>query len=354
MVIKHGDFPMSYVEEKKYKYMYIDEKDYKGHLGQIHIIKANQPPKDLGEDYIERASSGCKWLEFYPENSNIAMTVCYNKENKILNWYFDIMQNVKIKDNNPYFEDLYLDVTITPNNVIKLLDGDELEEALNKNDISKEQYKLAYKCANELIAKIEGKVEALTKFSNKYFEKINLIDEVKDEDIGEQSVQSENVRKRYGARGIIKRGDGKIAVFNKALKKEYKLPGGGFDKGEDSAEAFKREVFEETGCKIEIIDFLGTIKELKTKDNFEQISYVYIGELIEDTKQLHPTIEEAKEGANVFWESPEVALKLIKNCFNELLPSPCEEDSLSIYHTKFIVKRDEKILETYLNNKQNI
>ena len=37
--------------------------------------------KELGEDYIERANSGFKWLEFYPENSNVAMTVCYNNEN---------------------------------------------------------------------------------------------------------------------------------------------------------------------------------------------------------------------------------------------------------------------------------
>ena len=87
MVIKRADFPMQYVDEKKFKYMYIDDGEYKGYLSQIHIIKANQPPKELGEDYIERANSGCKWLEFYPENSNVAMTVAYNHENKILNLF---------------------------------------------------------------------------------------------------------------------------------------------------------------------------------------------------------------------------------------------------------------------------
>ena len=71
MVIKTADFPMKYVDEKKFKYMYINDAEFKGYLGQIHIIKANQPPKDLGEDYIERANSGCKWLEFYPENGDI-------------------------------------------------------------------------------------------------------------------------------------------------------------------------------------------------------------------------------------------------------------------------------------------
>lgn len=349
MVIKHADFPMLYVEEKKYKYMYIDEIDYKGHLAQIHILKANQPPKEEDQDYVERGNSGCKWLQFIPENSNVAMTVCYDKENKILNWYFDIINKIGIEGNNPFFEDLYLDVTINPNNKIEVLDEDELENALNTNDITKEQYDMVYEVSNKLISQIDGKVKELTKFSDKYFEKINLIGQIKDEDIGETSAKVENYRQRYGARGIVINKDGKIAVFNKALKNEYKLPGGGIDEGEETSEAFKREVFEETGCKIEIIDFLGTIEELKTQDSFKQMSYVYISKVIENTNELHVTKEEALEGARLLWEKPEDALDLITNCFDKLLPSPCEKDSTSVYHTKFIVKRDQTILKKYLN-----
>lgn len=348
MVIKHADFPMQYVDEKKFKSMYVDEKDYKGYLSQIHIVKANQPPKELGEDYIERANSGCKWLEFYPENSNVAMTVCFNKENKILQWYFDIMQNVGIKDGNPYFEDLYLDITITPENKIELLDEDEIKEALENKEITQKQYDMAYEEAERLIKKINGKQKELIKFSNKYFDIINLIGQIKDEDIGEKSKKVEKYRQRYGARGIVIREDGKIAVFNKSLKNEFKLPGGGIDEGEETAEAFKREVFEETGCKIEIIDFLGTIEEIKTQDSFKQLSYVYVGKVIEDTKALHVTEQEEKEGAKLLWEKPENALVLIKDCYDKLLPSPCEADLSSVYHTKFIVRRDTKILETYL------
>ena len=348
MVIKHADFPMQYVDEKKFKSMYIDEEDYKGYLSQIHIIKANQPPKELGEDYIERANSGCKWLEFYPESSNVAMTVCFNKENKILQWYFDVMQNVGIKDGNPYFEDLYLDVTITPENKIELLDEDEIKEALENNDITQQQYDMAYEEVEKLIKKINGKQAELIKFSNKYFDRINLIAQIKDEDIGEKSKQVEKYRQRYGARGIVIRDDGKIAVFNKSLKNEFKLPGGGIDEGEETADAFRREVFEETGCKIEIIDFLGTIEEIKTQDSFKQMSYIYVGKVIEDTKSLHVTEQEEKEGAKLLWEEPKRALELIKDCYDKLLPSPCEADLASVYHTKFIVRRDTKILETYL------
>ena len=81
------------------------------------------------------------------------------------------------------------------------------------------------------------------------------------------------------------------------------------------------------------------------------MSYVYVGKVIEDTKALHVTKQEEKEGAKLLWETPEKALELIKNCYDKLLPSPCEADLSSVYHTKFIVRRDSKILETYLQNK---
>lgn len=64
-----------------------------------------------------------------------------------------------------------------------------------------------------------------------------------------------NSRLRLGARGLAIREDGKIAIFNKSNKNEYKLPGGGLEgEGEEEPEeAFKREVLEEIGCEIEII-----------------------------------------------------------------------------------------------------
>ena len=351
MVIKYADFPMKYVEEKKFKTMYIDDEDYKGYLSQIHIIKTNQPDRSGDENYHGTTENGCKWLEFYPENSNVAMTVGYDIENNILDWYFDIIDRVGIQNGNPYFEDLYLDILMTPDNKIKLLDEDEIKEALEQKQITEEQFELAYNHANNLIKRIDGKVEELKEFCNKYFEIINLIAEIKDEDIGEKSVPVEKYRVRYGARGIVFKEDGKIAVFNKKAKNEFKLPGGGIDDGETSAEAFKRECFEETGCVVKIVDFIGTIKESKTQDSFKQISYIYVAKVIEETKELHVTEQEKAEGARLFWEEPKNALKLITDCFDKIIASPCEETEKSMYYTKFIVKRDKKILEKYLENK---
>ena len=180
---------------------------------------------------------------------------------------------------------------------------------------------------------------------------MELICKITDEDIGEKNSIMENPKLRLGARGIVIREDGKIAVFNKSNKNEYKLPGGGLEGEEKPEEAFKREVLEETGCKVEITQILGTTEEHKSLNNFKQISYVFVGKVLKDTKQLNVTEKEDDEGAKLIWETPEKALKLITECFGKLVASKYS----SIYSTKFVVLRDRKILEKYIEmNKKSI
>ena len=176
-----------------------------------------------------------------------------------------------------------------------------------------------------------------------------MLIKITDEDIGEVSKDMNNPRLRLGARGIVIREDGKIAIFNKSNKNEYKLPGGGIEDDENPEEAFKREVLEETGCKIEIINKLGTTEEYKTLDNFKQISYIFVGKVVEDTKQLNVTQKEKDEGAKLIWETPENALKVITESYDKLVASKYE----SVYHTRFFVLRDRKILEYYMKYSQD-
>lgn len=174
--------------------------------------------------------------------------------------------------------------------------------------------------------------------------KEELICKITDQDIGETLTEMTNPRLRLGARGIVIREDRKIAIFNKSNKNEYKLPGGGLEGEEEPEEAFKREVLEETGCEVEIIQNLGITEEYKSLNNFKQISYVFVGKVLKDTKQLNVTEKEKDEGAKLLWETPEKALELITKCYNELVASKYE----SVYATKFIVLRDRKILEKYI------
>lgn len=173
---------------------------------------------------------------------------------------------------------------------------------------------------------------------------MDLIARITDKEIGEEIVNYEGLLTRVASRGIVLNDNDEIAIFYKKNKNEYKLPGGGMEENETKEECFKREVLEETGCNVEIITYMGYTEEIKSKMNFIQTSHVFISKVVNDTKKLHLTQKETDEGGELIWLSPQVALKSISKCFNELVASKYD----SVYSTKFIIKRDKAILEEYI------
>ncbi len=173
---------------------------------------------------------------------------------------------------------------------------------------------------------------------------MNCIKILKDEDFGLKSKEFYKPRIRIGARGIILNKKNEIAIIYKRKKQEYKLVGGGVEQQEEPMLAFEREALEETGCKIKIIKNLGTIEEHKSYDDFKQISFVYVAKVVEDTKTTHLTNQEKIEQAELLWCNLDDAISLIQNSENNLKPSPID-GPLSIYHSKFIVRRDLEILK---------
>ena len=156
----------------------------------------------------------------------------------------------------------------------------------------------------------------------------------------------DNPRIKYGARGIVINQDNKIAILNKQLKNEYKLVGGGIEENEDPKIAFKREVLEEAGCNIEIIKGLGTIEEIKSHDNFKQLSYVFVAKVVGKFVEPTYTQKEIDEGSKLLWLNLDDAINKIKNSEKELIGSQYE----NLYHSKFIVRRDYEILKYYKEN----
>ncbi len=175
---------------------------------------------------------------------------------------------------------------------------------------------------------------------------MSMIFKLTDKDFGIKPKEMNNHNLRLAARGIVIREDGKIAIQNKSKKNEFKLVGGGMEENENPSVAFQREVLEEAGCKIEIIEELGTTEEYKSLQNLKQISYVFVARVINNIHSLNLTEKEKNEGAKLLWLEPKEALRLITDCYDKLLPSEYDD----VYDTRFVVLRDRKILEYYLEN----
>ena len=151
---------------------------------------------------------------------------------------------------------------------------------------------------------------------------------------------------RFGARGIVLNDEGKIAIIHKINKNEYKLPGGGIDENEDANIAFKRECEEEIASKVKIIKILGTAEEYKSQENFKQLSFVFVAKKILEYKENNLTEKEKDEGTEYLWLDKLDALEKMKKSLTNLKESKYD----SIYRTKFMVLRDIRILEYYINN----
>ena len=72
-------------------------------------------------------NSNYKWLEFYDYKAKIKLTAMYDENNEIIQWYFDIAREIGKESEIPYEDDLYLDVVLTPEGEIILLDEQELK-----------------------------------------------------------------------------------------------------------------------------------------------------------------------------------------------------------------------------------
>lgn len=178
---------------------------------------------------------------------------------------------------------------------------------------------------------------------------MGLIKLVTDIQLGLETKKMRKPKTRYAARGIVIDDNNKVALFYKAKKNEYKLPGDEIKDG-SKEETFMLAALNETGCDIDIVYDMGTIEEWKTHENFKQISYVYIGKVVKNRHELKLSKEDKKAGSVVVWVTINEAIKLISKCYNELK----ETDSDSIYSIKFMVIRDLEILKYYKKNKKII
>ena len=151
----------------KQKIKEIDDEKFKGDI-YLNYFKQVSNPDIILEKGVSILDNEYKWLEFYNYNSKVKLTAMYNEKNEIIEWYFDIARKIGKEDRIPYEDDLYLDVVLRPDGKIILLDEEELKEAYDKKEISKQDYDEAFNEANNLIKKIEGKEKQIKEFTDKY------------------------------------------------------------------------------------------------------------------------------------------------------------------------------------------
>lgn len=143
-----------------------------GYIGLVEIQEVNEAQVwQFNGEEIVFCDKGIKWLSILPQNESYCITAMMNEKEEILLWYIDMIaaQGVDI-DGVPYFDDLYLDLVVYPDGTIIVDDMDELEYALDKNDITQEQFKLAIETSDKLHNGLLSDITNLIKYTKKCLE----------------------------------------------------------------------------------------------------------------------------------------------------------------------------------------
>lgn len=96
-------------------------------------------------------------LEILPKNQNYAIRAFLDSDKNLIEYYIDITNGCGIDLNSkiPYYDDLYLDITITNSN-IEVLDEEELEKAYKNGLLDYATYNMAIETKDKLLDEISN------------------------------------------------------------------------------------------------------------------------------------------------------------------------------------------------------
>lgn len=167
---------------------------------------------------------------------------------------------------------------------------------------------------------------------------LKLLTEISDGSlgIGFKEKMDRPYKLRKGARAVLVREDGMIALQYLENHFFHKLPGGGMEGDESLEQALHREVREEVGCEIRIRKPIGVVIEYRDAHDLIQISYGFIAEVNGPCGNTTLEQSEVDQGMVTTWVSPTEAIKLL------------EEDKPNMYQGHFILERELAFLNAYL------
>ena len=128
---------------------------------------------------------------------------------------------------------------------------------------------------------------------------------------GEAVKAGKPYRRRPGVYAVLLRGGEVLLTHQAAPIPEYQLPGGGIDKGEAPIAALHREIYEETGWRVEIARKLGVYRRFTYMPEYdkwaEKVCSIYLARPV---LRLGPPLE---AGHTAVWMSAMDGLQMLDN-----------------------------------------
>lgn len=169
-----SDIDKEWLLKYTYKYVYL-EKEYNGYISLINIDEVKHK---ISVDYDSSETclvdNGYKCVIYMPLDKNWCVSTFVNRENEIVEWYFDMTKENSVEDGKPYFVDLYLDIAVSSDGKVKILDEDELLDALDTGIINNSDYHLAKITCKQIMDEVIPNEKFMNDFFYEYLEKMSV------------------------------------------------------------------------------------------------------------------------------------------------------------------------------------
>ena len=124
----------------KRRYVSRGEADIFGSAGRISLTLIDEVTGPLTVHYHSRdvliADAGYSWFQAAVPGARWWLTAMFDECDRLIQIYFDITGGSRFDDpENPTFEDMYLDIVVSADGSIEVVDRDELDEALQSGAI---------------------------------------------------------------------------------------------------------------------------------------------------------------------------------------------------------------------------
>lgn len=141
---------------------------------------------------------------------------------------------------------------------------------------------------------------------------------------------------RFAARAVVMDDAGLVAVLHARARGHHKLPGGGIDEGEEILDALHREIREEVGVDVTIIDEIGVVEEHRDFVPMNQTSYAFLTKVNGEKGMPEFTEEELAAGFEIVWvKDIDAAIEIIRSATGVH----------DVQGDAFMIRRDAAILQ---------
>lgn len=136
----------------------IDTPDYHGYATLLRIDDVSEPLYvTFGEQRVCIVDRGYDWVQHFPDGAHYVLLAAFDERGELVQWYIDVVGQMGVDERGvPWYEDLYLDIVISPEGETLLLDADELDEALRQREVTQSQYNFAWREASILLDVLEA------------------------------------------------------------------------------------------------------------------------------------------------------------------------------------------------------